>query len=1053
MTSETEFFLPTDAFIRSVGTHHPTPYSLLLGAGASVSSGVLSAEQCLWTWKRDIVVSNNPGLESHFTELSLASVRERIQDWLDAEGSHPPSRTKGEYEHFAAQAYPIAEDRRQFFERLVERAAPNTGYQLLCLLAQARVCHSVWTTNFDGMVGRAGAMTGTTVFEIGIDSSSRVDRPARVGALRQISLHGDYRYDALKNTAAELRARDRTLHRAFAEALRHDSLLVVGYSGRDDSIMETLAEGYATAGSGRLFWCLYGDEQPSSLVEELIIQARSTGREAHIVRTDGFDDLMLRLSRFVLKGQLHDRGMAIVSATSGESRRPTPFRVSGSTVRALLKSNAFPIEPPSELLQFDASGYDTPGAWARLKARVQGHDVVAGLVKRKVLALGLVDDVRQAFEGQLRGEIVRTPLPDWELAGKTVVQGLLTQSLVRAIAATRGFETDQRALLWLPDEAGRRLIQESQYEYYDAVLVTLRRYNDKSFMLLKPTIRVLDELGERAPLEVEREVKRQVLGRQWNKAFNQALNTWRDSIFQSLTEARFEFPHRSGSRFTFSVGRVPAAARIRGRSMRPKRLADALNRLMTQDGTEYTEPDLIFAADQGSGRVRDPHPIRGLVSNRPYDYSLTATGLNQSTRIGVVSPSADAQQVAAFLAGLQEKAEPQTKREYLLTFPSFTSAFATSLDLPRPGMRGWVSCDEPAPGTGIREGAHAIRREIQRRVDQLHSTYDPHCVLIYVPTRWASWEQYSLDNEHFDLHDFVKAYCIQRGVATQFLRERTTEKRHRTEIMWWLALSFYVKSRRTPWILQGLDKNTAFAGLGFSVDPAAPKGKHVLLGCSHIYNAEGLGLSYRLSTLANSRMHRRDNPFLDREDARRMGENTRELFFDAHGKLPERVVIHKRTPYRDDEKNGLIEGLAGVDQIEMIEINVDSGLRYVASRPSGQSFSVDGFPVRRGTAIVLEDNQALLWVHGSADPVGGRGNPYYQGKSRIPAPLVLRRHHGQSDLQQVALEILGLSKMNWNTFDLYSKFPATVESSNAIARIGALLERFGPRSYDYRLFI
>ena len=137
----------------------------------------------------------------------------------------------------------------------------------------------------------------------------------------------------------------------------------------------------------------------------------------------------------------------------------------------------------------------------------------------------------------------------------------------------------------------------------------------------------------------------------------------------------------------------------------------------------------------------------------------------------------------------------------------------------------------------------------------------------------------------------------------------------------------------------------------------------------------------------------------------------------------------------------------------MIEINVDNALRYVASRPSGQSFGVDGFPVRRGSAIVLEDNQALLWVHGSADPVGGRGNPYYQGKSRIPAPLVLRRHHGQSDLQQVALEILGLSKMNWNTFDLYSRFPATVESSNAIARIGALLERFGPRSYDYRLFI
>ena len=63
------------------------------------------------------------------------------------------------------------------------------------------------------------------------------------------------------------------------------------------------------------------------------------------------------------------------------------------------------------------------------------------------------------------------------------------------------------------------------------------------------------------------------------------------------------------------------------------------------------------------------------------------------------------------------------------------------------------------------------------------------------------------------------------------------------------------------------------------------------------------------------------------------------------------------------------------------------------------------------------------------------------------------RHAGQSSLQTVAEEILGLSKMNWNTFDLYTKLPATIQSSGEIARVGALLERFGQNSYDYRLFI
>ena len=43
--------------------------------------------------------------------------------------------------------------------------------------------------------------------------------------------------------------------------------------------------------------------------------------------------------------------------------------------------------------------------------------------------------------------------------------------------------------------------------------------------------------------------------------------------------------------------------------------------------------------------------------------------------------------------------------------------------------------------------------------------------------------------------------------------------------------------------------------------------------------------------------------------------------------------------------------------------------------------------------------------------------------------------------------------MNWNTFDLYTKIPATIESSNEIATLGALLDRLGTRSYDYRLFM
>jgi hypothetical protein len=142
-----------------------------------------------------------------------------------------------------------------------------------------------------------------------------------------------------------------------------------------------------------------------------------------------------------------------------------------------------------------------------------------------------------------------------------------------------------------------------------------------------------------------------------------------------------------------------------------------------------------------------------------------------------------------------------------------------------------------------------------------------------------------------------------------------------------------------------------------------------------------------------------------------------------------------------------------VKEIDLLEIHIDDALRYLSSipGPSGK-FTIDRYPVRRGTVVKLDADSALLWVHGVSTALNPKLN-YYQGKRRIPAPLVIKRHAGKSDLVKIGEEILGLSKMNWNSFDLYAKLPATIESSRQIAKIGSLMQRFGSTSYDYRLFM
>ena len=50
---------------------------------------------------------------------------------------------------------------------------------------------------------------------------------------------------------------------------------------------------------------------------------------------------------------------------------------------------------------------------------------------------------------------------------------------------------------------------------------------------------------------------------------------------------------------------------------------------------ELKEPDLVFSNRAGTATVLDPHPVRGIVNNRPFDYALTARNLASPIQCGL----------------------------------------------------------------------------------------------------------------------------------------------------------------------------------------------------------------------------------------------------------------------------------------------------------------------------------------------------------------------------------------------------------------------------------
>ena len=308
------------------------------------------------------------------------------------------------------------------------------------------------------------------------------------------------------------------------------------------------------------------------------------------------------------------------------------------------------------------------------------------------------------------------------------------------------------------------------------------------------------------------------------------------------------------------------------------------------------------------------------------------------------------------------------------------------------------------------------------------------------------------DNEKYDLHDFVKAYAAQRNIATQFIREKTIESDMYCQIMWAVSLAIYVKSGRVPWTISGLQADTAFAGIGYSVNDCAG-GESVVVGCSHIYSSNGQGMKYKLSKIDEFTFDRKKNPFLSENEAFRLGLNIKELFYKSFTELPKRVVVHKRTPFKKEEVKGLTESLisAGIKDIELLEISYADDIRCFEY--SKYTTEIDGFPVRRGLCFPLNADTMYLFTHGIAPSVRNPNYKYIQGGKSIPLPLKIVKYYGNGTMTQIATEILGLSKMNWNSFGLYSKLPCTIESSNEIARIGWLLSQYEGAIYDYRYFM
>lgn len=470
--------------------------------------------------------------------------------------------------------------------------------------------------------------------------------------------------------------------------------------------------------------------------------------------------------------------------------------------------------------------------------------------------------------------------------------------------------------------------------------------------------------------------------------------------------------------------------------------------------TLLAEPDLSFSPSDTTHV--DVHPLRGLANFGPYSKGSFG-GYTSRIRIATVGPESAFKRRGELMLLLRNAHRPSDRLEYVPQYPGFERLFRVALEAaPREAHIKWPENIRELPGDGAPQTRlyQAMEAAFQR-LDMVRNEFD--VVLVHFPDSWSP----ATRSKFFDAHDVLKALGARYNIPTQVLSDRVFTFTHKASLAWRLATALYVKAAGTPWKLaplKGVPVDTAYIGLAYALR-GDQRDAHYVTCCSQVFDMDGGGMqfvAFEAQDPVADVVEARRNPFLSRDDMRAVLARSLALYQGRNGgNLPKRMVIHKTTSFKESEIEGAFDALAGVAEIECVEVSsascwrgvwlIESGQRKLPTKPSG-------YPVPRGTMVVRSGNSALVWVAGNAPEVSTKGD-YYQGKKSIPRPLQLIRHAGRGPLELTAHEALALTKMDWNNDALYDPVPVSIRYSQKLARTIANVPDLPRNVYPYRLFM
>ena len=298
----------------------------------------------------------------------------------------------------------------------------------------------------------------------------------------------------------------------------------------------------------------------------------------------------------------------------------------------------------------------------------------------------------------------------------------------------------------------------------------------------------------------------------------------------------------------------------------------------------------------------------------------------------------------------------------------------------------------------------------------------------------------SLGAELFDFHNYIKAQAALRNFVTQMITPKTLvfadEQQSAAIIGWNVSVGMYYKATGIPWKLAEIEDDTCYVGVSF-YNEIGRKGKLMRASIAQVYMRTGESQVIRGKPFEWNDEERGRTVRLDSAQMKEIITDSINLFLRQRNELPRRLVVHKSTRFSDEEINGCEQGSENIDELDIVHIREWSGFRAYHLKHD--------YPVVRGT-VIANSKEVILFTTGFVPPLGT-----YPGPS-APRPLHLICQKLDTSIESVCRDILGLTKLDWNSSTFCTRMPVTIGVSRKVGAVMAEMVSVGvapPSSYRF----